>query len=140
MIIKGKLIACKREVKEFDKKRHSEEKLFLTLAEVELSEKKMEEIKDAFKDSGKNFTPDWVKDFKGYVNVSTKYELPFRDLNGEEFNSIEGAISNGLAWVGADVKLSLNIKEGAIYPNSIVMLSEGKAFNAFAEFDEEEED
>lgn len=136
MIINGKLIACKREVKEFDKKRRSEEKLFITLAEVELEDKQLEEFKEAFKDSGKNFTPDWVKDFKGYVNVSTKYELPFRDLEGNEFNSIEVSIASGLAWVGADVKMSLNIKEGAIYPNSIVFMSDGKAFNAFAEFDE----
>lgn len=139
MIIKGKLIACKREVKEFDKKRKSEEKLFITLADAVVSDEQMKEIQDAFKDSGAKFTPDWVKNFEGYVNLSTKFELPCRDVNKNEYNSIEAAIAGGLKWMGADVKCSINIKEGALYPNAILFLSEGSVFNAFAEFDEEEE-
>lgn len=137
MIIKGKLIECKRQEKEFDKKRRTEEKLFIALAEVELSDKQMEELKEAFKDAGKNFTPGWIKDFEGYVNLSTKYEMPYRDLEGNEYNSIEGGIASGLAWVGAEVAVSVKIKEGAVYPQSLVFKSEGTAFNAFAEFDEE---
>ena len=42
--------------------------------------------------------------------------------------------------MGAEVKLSLNVKDGAVYPNSIIFLTEGKPFNAFAEFDNDEED
>ena len=139
MIIKGKLIACKREVKEFDKKRKSEEKLFITLADAVVSDEQMKEIQYAFKDSGVKFTPDWVKNFEGYVNLSTKFDLPCRDVNKNEYNSIEAAIAGGLKWMGADVKCSINIKEGALYPNAILFLSEGSVFNAFAEFDEEEE-
>ena len=139
MIIKGKLIACKREVKEFDKKRKSEEKLFITLADAVISDDQMKELQDAFKDSGAKFTPEWVKNFEGYVNLSTKFELPCRDIEKNEHNSIESAIAGGLKWMGADVKCSINIKEGALYPNAILFLSEGSAFNAFAEFDEEEE-
>ena len=60
------------------------------------------------------------------------YENPIR-----ESDSIEKEISDGLKWVGADVKLSINVKEGAIYPSAILMLTEGKAFNPFHEFDEE---
>lgn len=137
MIVKGKLIACKREVKEYDKKRRSEEKLFITLAEADVSEKKLDELKVAFKDSGDKFTPDWIKNFEGYVNLSTKYELPFRDVEDTEHSSIEDAQDNGLKWFGAEVKVSINIKEGAVYPNSLVFLTEGKSYNAFAEFDEE---
>ena len=139
MIIKGKLIQCKREIKEFDKKRKSEEKLFITLAEAEVSEKQFEEINEAFKDSGAKFTPDWVKNFEGYVNLSTKFELPCRDVEKNEYNSIEAAIAGGLKWMGAEVACSINVKEGALYPNSIVFYSEGSAFNAFAEFDETKE-
>lgn len=137
MIISGKLIQCKREAKEFDKKRKTEEKLFLTLAEVELTTAQRETIEKAFADSGKKFTPDWVQEFKGYVNVSTKFELPCRDVNGREFMSIEDAIADGLKWMGADVRISLNVKEGAIYPSALIFDSEGKAVNAFAEFDAE---
>lgn len=137
MIIKGKLIACKREAKEFDKKRRTEEKLFITLAEVDLAEEQLEAFQDAFKDAGSKFTPDWIKKFEGYVNLSTKFELPCRTIEKQEFGSIEDAIADGLKWLGADVKVSVNIKEGAIYPSAIVFESEGKSFNAFAEFDEE---
>lgn len=139
MIIKGKLIQCKREVKEFDKKRKSEEKLFITLAEANLSEEQMTELEKAFAESGAKFTPDWIKNFEGYVNLSTKFELPCRDLDKNEYNSIEAAIAGGLKWMGAEVKCSVNIKDGAVYPNAIIFLSEGKSFNAFAEFDEDED-
>lgn len=140
MIIKGKLIQCKREVKEFDKKRKSEEKLFLTLAEADVTNAQLEELKEAFKDSGAKFTPDWLKEFEGYVNLSTKFELPYRDLDKNEYNSIEAGIADGLKWMSADVAVSINVKEGALYPNSIIFLSEGKSFNAFAEFDEAMDD
>lgn len=139
MIIKGKLVVCKREKKEFEKGR-SKEGLFITLAEVNLTDKQMKEFQEAFKDAGKTFTPAWIKKFDGYVNVSTTYELPYMDLEGEKHDSIEAGINEGLKWMRADVALSLNIKEGAVYPNSIKFLGEGKAFNAFAEFDNEEED
>lgn len=137
MIIKGKLIKCKREIKEFKKGEPSKEKLFITLAEAEISDENMKKLEEAFKDAGKKFTPDWINNFEGYVNVSTQYELPFRNVDKEEFASIEAEISNGLKWLGAEVRLSVNVKEGAVYPSAIVFDSEGSAINAFAEFDEE---
>ena len=140
MIIKGDLITCKRQVKEF-KGKETKEKLFITVADVKLNKEKETELKNAFKDAGKNFTPDWIKNFKGYVNVSTEFELPCRDLQGEEHDSIEKFIQEDkFPYMGAEVKLSLNVKEGAIYPNSIMFLSEGKPYNPFAEFDNDDED
>lgn len=140
MVIKGKLINCKREVKEF-KSKAAKEKLYVTIAEVKLSEKKMSEIREAFKDSGKNFTPAWVKKFEGYVNLATEYDLPCKDLVGNEYASVEDFIKNEkFPYMGADVKVSLNVKEGAVYPNSLIFLSEGKPYNPFAEFDNDDED
>ena len=139
MIIKGKLIKCKREKKEFEKGREAEG-LFVTLAEVKLTDKQMKELEEAFKDAGKKFTPAWIKEFEGYVNLKTQYELPYRNVEGAEFDSIEKGIADGLKWMNAEVKVSINVKEGAIYPNAIVFVSEGTAFNAFGEFDNDEED
>ena len=140
MVIKGKLITCKREVKEFHGKT-SKEKLYVTLAEVELSKKKKDELTEAFKDAGKNFTPAWVKKFEGYVNLATEFELPCKDLEGNEHESIEDYIKESkFPYMGAEVKASLNVKDGAVYPNSIIFLSEGKPYNPFAEFDNDEED
>ncbi len=140
MIIKGKLINCKREEKEFKGKK-TKEKLFINLAEVKLSKEKMEELQEAYKEAGKKFTPDWLKDFKGYVNLSTLYELPCKDLDEREFNSVEDFIKEEkFPYMGAEVKVSVNVKDGAVYPNSLIFLSEGKPYNPFAEFDNDDED
>ena len=140
MVIKGKLITCKRQVKEF-KGKDIKEKLYVTLAEVTLSDSKKKELNEAFKDAGKNFTPAWVKKFEGYVNLATEYELPCRDLEGNDHDSIEEYIKeSGFPYMSAEVKCSINIKEGAVYPSAIVFLSEGKPYNPFAEFDNDEED
>lgn len=140
MVITGNLITCKREVKEF-KGKSTKEKLFITVADVQLSSEKTKKLKDAFKDAGKNFTPDWVKDFKGYVNVSTEFALPCKDLEGNEHESIEEFIkADKFPFMSAAVKVSLNVKDGAVYPNSVLFLSEGKPYNPFAEFDNDDED
>lgn len=140
MVIKGKLIRCKREQKEY-KGKTSKEKLYLTLAEVELSKKNKDELTEAFKDAGKTFTPAWVKKFEGYVNLATEFDLPCKDLEGNEHESIEEYIKESkFPYMGAEVKASLNVKDGAVYPNSIIFLSEGKPYNPFAEFDNDEED
>lgn len=140
MVIKGKLITCKRQVKEF-KGQKQKEKLYITLAEAELTDKQKETLKEAFKDAGKNFTPAWIKKFEGYVNTATEYDLPCRDLEGNEYPSIEDWITDSkFPYMGAEVKLSIDIKDAAVYPKAIVFLTEGKPFNAFAEFDNDEED
>lgn len=138
MIVKGKLITCKKEVKEFKGKK-GDEALYITLAEVDLSKDQKKELEETFKDAGAKFTPEWVKNFEGYVNVKTQYDLPCRDLDGNDHKSIEDFIKD-FAWMGADVALSLNLKEGAVYPNALIFKGEGKPFNPFAEFDNMEEE
>lgn len=140
MILSGKLIRLKREAKEF-KGTKQKEKLHISLAEVNLTEEQMVQLKDVFKDSGKNFTPDWVLDFKGYVNLATEFELPARlpvvDGKRNEVPSIEDAVCDGFNAIGADVRVSINLKTGAVYPSSMVFDSEGEPFYAFSEFDAE---
>lgn len=144
MVVKGKLIACKREAKQFKNKTGRQveikERLNLSLAEVELSPKKKQELLDAFKNSGDAWTPTWLKKFDGYVNLATNYELPAKDNRGHEYDSVEDLIADKFPWMGADVKVSINLKDGAIYPVSIIFLNEGKSFNPFEEFDNDEED
>lgn len=135
MLVEGKLIECKRTQKEL-KGRKTDEKLFISLAEVKLSKDKLAELKEVYKDSGDKFTPEWVKNFDGYVNISTKFELPMVSPDGHKFDSIEDYMSDGNAVIGATVKLSLNLKEGAVYPKAIVMLTEGTPYDPFEEFGE----
>lgn len=135
MIIEGKLIKCRRESKEFRGQR-GKEKLYLSLAEVTLDDFQMDILQDAFMDSGRQFTPDWIQDFKGYVNLATEFELPARLPDGKEVTSIESEIENGFNAIGADVRVSVKTKDGAVYPSAIVFDSEGTPINPFSEFDE----
>lgn len=148
MIIKGKLGYCKREKKTFEG-RNVKEKLYISLKEVKsITKDQWEQIWTIYAEVGKKFTPEWVKNFKGYVNLSSQYAVPVRqkvnDNFDAEYKSIEDLIDAGFPWYGADVKVSINLKNddknNAIYPNSIIILTEGTEFNAFAEFDSEEED
>ena len=133
MIIKGKLIKCARSVKEF-KGKAQPEKLYITLAEVK---KLDDEIVEAFKDSGKTFTPEWVKNFEGFVNLSTQYDLPARDLKDRQFDSVLDMFADeNFPWMGAEVGVSVNVKKGAVYPKAIKFYTEGTEFDAFSEFDE----
>lgn len=148
MIIKGKLGYCKREKKTFEG-RDVKEKLYISLKEVDsITKDQWEQIKAIYAEVGKKFTPEWVKNFKGYVNLSSQYSVPVRQTVNDnfdtEYKSIEDLIDGGFPWYGAEVKVSINLKNddknNAIYPNSIIILTEGTEFNAFAEFDSEEED
>lgn len=137
MVIKGKLIEFKRTAKKYPNGHKSDEKLFITIAEVELTKDMQKELAEAYEEAGKKFTPDWVKDFKGYVNTSTKFEIPALLPDGSDTLSLEDYISdNGFAWMGAEVAVSLVVKEGAVYPSAIKFLSEGKAVNPFRAFED----
>lgn len=136
MVVKGKLIKARRMVKEF-KGQKSDEKLYITLAEVKLTDEQMKTLKDAFKESGKKFTPSWITDFEGFVNVATKFELPAKSYGGQKYDSLEDLIADEPNYYQADVRLSLNVKDGAIYPKAIVFDGEGKEFDPFADMDEE---
>lgn len=138
MIIRGKLIKCKRECKEFDKG-GKKDGLFITLAEVKLTDEQMEELNECFKESGKKFTPSWLTDFEGYVNLFTKYELPTKF--GKITKDVESMVEDGdLDWLGADVKVSIKTKEGAIYPTSMVVVANGEKPDPFKEFGKDEEE
>lgn len=138
MIIKGKLIKLKREAKEFDKG-GKKDGLFITVAEVNLTDEQMEELMDCFKESGKKFTPSWLTDFEGYVNLFTKFELPTRF--GKIEKDVESMVEDGdFDYLGAEVKVSIKCKEGAIYPISMVVLKNGEKPNAFKEFDGEDKE
>lgn len=132
LIVTGKLIKFRREAKTFKGKK-SEPKLYITLSDVKLSDDDLKMCKEAFKTSGEKFTPDWVKDFKGYVNTSTTFELPCKDYKGVESDVEKYAEGNDL--YNAICRLQLVIKEGAIYPKALMIDTAGEPYNAFADFE-----
>lgn len=135
----GTLIECKRKQKSYKNGHESAEKLFISLADVELTEEQLEVLNEAFKDAGKKFTPAWILEPQGYINLSSQFELPAILLDGTRTDSIEDYIADGYKWMGATVKLTVNVKDGAVYPKALKFLSEGKELDPFAELEDDED-
>ena len=139
IIVTGKVCEFRRTVKKFKNGKESDEKLFISLKGVELGDKKLEVIKEAFAEAGKKFVPQWVKDFKGYINVSTQFAIPCR-YNGMEYDDTEKFIvDKDFTMHNALVRLSLNVKDSAIYPNALDIITEGEEIDKFADFDGDDE-
>lgn len=134
LIIKGELIKARREAKEF-RGRKQAEKFCISLANVVLSDEQKEIIKSAYVNSGENFTPTWVKEMNGYVNLSTSFDVPVKHIDGVTEPSFEKSIENGFPFMHSKVQVALAIKDGAIYPKAIKVDSEGELYNAFADFE-----
>lgn len=89
-------------------------------------------IDECYKSSGARLTPSWVKDRNGYVNVSSKYDVPVKLKNGRTTTFAEFVDSPTV--LGSTIKLSLNLKEGAVYPKAIVVIEDGEENDPFADF------
>ena len=137
MIIKGKLIKCNRQVKEF-KGKASPEALYITLAEVDFSDKELVKFFDeVYKDAGKSFQPGWYKHpEEGFFNTKTQYDLPCIGWDNKQYESIVDYIDDKNNWMGAEVGISLKAKGNAVYPNSVKFYTEGKEIDPYAEFND----
>jgi len=87
-------------------------------------------IDNAYSNSGTRLTPNWVKEKNGYININSKFNIPCKDtrnkgLSFEEFTEKTTAI-------GSKIKISLNVKEGAIYPIAFIILEDGEEADPFA--------
>lgn len=135
--VKGKLIKAVKQSKTFNGVK-GKEKTYLSLAEVELSDKQKEVFKNAYKECGKKYTPSWITDFNHFVNVSTIYEVPTKNkVNGKEYADIL-EVAEDMPTHGSSVSMSLNIKNGAIYPKAIVIYTEGEEYDAFKDIEDAE--
>ena len=87
----------------------------------------------AYEKSGSRLTPNWIKNKDGYINVNSKFDIPCKDITGkvitfEEFTEKSTAL-------GSEIKLSLTIKDGAVYPVAFKVLKEGEELNPFEGLD-----
>ena len=83
----------------------------------------------AFDDCGSKFTPTWLKDAEGYMNLKSKFDIPVKDVKGRKI-SIDDWIKSETA-TGSRVKVKIRQKEGAIYPVAISILEDGAAVDPF---------
>ena len=83
----------------------------------------------AFENVGPRLTPSWFKDKTGYINVSSMYDIPVKDINNKIID-FDIWISEYNAF-GSKVKMSLTQKEGALYPKAIKVIEDGEERDPF---------
>lgn len=83
----------------------------------------------AYQDAGPRMTPAWFKDKSGYINASSRFNIPVLNDKGREL-SFEDWIETGIA-IGSKVRAKFTQKEGAIYPVAIMVLENGEKIDPF---------
>lgn len=83
----------------------------------------------AFENVGPRLTPSWFKDKTGYINVSSMYDIPVKDINNKVID-FDDWITEYNA-LGSKVKMSLTQKEGALYPKAIKVIEDGEERDPF---------
>lgn len=83
----------------------------------------------AYNDCGPKFTPAWMKDAEGYINLASKYDIPVKDIDGNKI-SFDDWLEAGL-YRGAIVKAKIRQTEGAVYPVCLVVVEDGEEFDPF---------
>ena len=88
-----------------------------------------DEIKPFYEGVGSKLTPKWVKDENGYINVSSKFDIPVKDSLGNIISFRDFAESR--TPIGSKVRISITVKEGCVYPNAFVVLEDGTEVDPF---------
>lgn len=128
VIVEGTVVSARIGTSRFDDKEKC--RLSIKCEPTTLDYAKFEK---AYEKSGSRLTPNWVKDKDGYINVNSKFDIPCKDITGkvitfEEFTEKSTAL-------GSEIKLSLTIKDGAVYPVAFKVLQEGEELNPFEGLD-----
>lgn len=87
------------------------------------------DIKPFYENVGSKMTPKWIKEESGYVNVSSKFDIPVKDTFGRQITFEE--FTESATAIGSKVKLALTVKEGCIYPNAFVVIEDGEEVDPF---------
>ena len=84
----------------------------------------------AFDNSGAKLTPAWFKEQKGYINLSSLFDIPVMSSDGEEMTTQEWFDTKKA--VHSFIKLKVRQKEGAVYPAAIIVVEDGDEADPFA--------
>jgi hypothetical protein len=84
----------------------------------------------AFDNSGAKLTPAWFKEQKGYINLSSLFDIPVMNTDGEEMTTKEWLDTKKA--VHSFIKLKVRQKEGAVYPAAIIVVEDGEEADPFA--------
>ena len=83
----------------------------------------------AYDDCGNKYTPSWLKDGDGYMNLKSNYDIPVKDAKGRRISFADWL--EGETTTGAIVTVKIRQKEGAIYPVAIKVIEDGENIDPF---------
>lgn len=83
----------------------------------------------AFDNSGAKLTPTWYKNKDGYMNLTSKFDIPVKDTDGKVITF--GTWIQEYNAVGAIVNIKTIQKDGVIYPVALVVVEDGEELNPF---------
>lgn len=87
---------------------------------------------NAYESVGAKMTPEWFKEQNGYINLTTIFDIPVQDVDGNRINL--GVLTQSDTAIGSEVKVKIRQKEGAIYPMALKVLKEGERQDPFTDF------
>ena len=85
----------------------------------------------AYDNVGTKLTPSWYKNREGYINLNSIYSIPVRDSNGKTIDFDDWIAEYNV--LGALVKIKIKQKDGAVYPEAIMVLEDGEDRDPFAD-------
>lgn len=93
----------------------------------------------AFKKSKKQYIPKWYSEFKGYINLHSKYRVPVQVAIADEDGDIDvdntdtdKIIKGPYDFKYYKAKVKMKVKEGAVYPMAIKIYGEpDNTYNPF---------
>lgn len=89
-----------------------------------------ETIEKAYANVGSKLTPSWLKEKTGYINISSKFDIPCKTVTKKEITF--ETFTEMTTAIGSKIKLALTLKEGAIYPQAFIILEDGEEIDPFA--------
>ena len=95
---------------------------------------KANEFFDGFYD-GKpaKYVPSWHKEKKDAIVLKSAYNVPVKIEDSGERLSFDDFVERGLIR-NASVQIKCNVKEQAIYPSAVKVITDGEEYDPFADF------
>lgn len=127
LVVSGRLTALRYGTNKFDKDANK----FYVSVKTSIPADIREEIRlEYFDDSKEKYIPEPFRKpsespDECYLNLKSLYEIPvFRDGEGNKRYSFDDVVElgDGLPPIGSEVKLSIRLKKGALYPLAILIV------------------
>lgn len=94
----------------------------------------LQEVFDTmYKGVAKKWIPDWYKEDKDFMSVKSSYNIPCKiDDEGIQMSFAEFVERGNIR--DAEVIVKCNVKDSTLYPNAMLIVTEGKPYDAFENF------